>query len=122
MDCPYCTVPAAARIHSEHAVAFAADPPAGDGHITIVPKTHIPSVRALPMASQQGAWTLVSELCGRLRPGVVPHGVFSIGFLDGLTAAVPVPHTVIHIVPRRAGQNVVLPECGEWIADDGAVG
>jgi diadenosine tetraphosphate (Ap4A) HIT family hydrolase len=42
--------------------------------------------------------------------------------VDGLTATTPVPHTVIHVVPRRSGKDVVLPECGEWIADDAVVG
>ena len=123
MNCPYCAI-AAARvwIESEHAVAFSADAPATDGHIIVVPKEHVPSIHALPMAVQKSVWALVSEVRGRLRTGIVPDGGFSIGFLDGLTAAVPVPHTVIHVVPRRAGEDVALPECGEWIADDGVMG
>jgi hypothetical protein len=41
--------------------------------------------------------------------------------VDGLTTAESVPHTVIHVIPRRAGENVALPECGEWIGDDGVL-
>lgn len=63
-------------------------------------------------------WALVSEVRGRLRTGLVPDAGFSIGFVDGLTAE-PAPHTVIHIVPRRAGEQIALPECTEWISDDG---
>jgi diadenosine tetraphosphate (Ap4A) HIT family hydrolase len=74
------------------------------------------------MAVQKAVWALVSEVRGKLRTGLVPDGGFSIGFEDGLKAVVPVPHTVIHVEPRRAGDGVVLPECGEWIADDGVVG
>ena len=48
--------------------------------------------------------------------GVLPDGGFSIGF-DEAGA-----QTLIHLVPRRAGDGVVLPQCGEWIADDGVVG
>jgi diadenosine tetraphosphate (Ap4A) HIT family hydrolase len=66
-------------------------------------------------------WALVSEVRGRLRAELVPDRGFSIGFVDGLTAT-PVPHMVVHVVPRRAGATVVLPECREWIADDGVVG
>lgn len=29
--------------------------------------------------------------------------------------------TVIHVVPRWAGENVESPECGEWIKDDGVL-
>jgi hypothetical protein len=96
--------------------------PVTDGHIIVAPREHVASIHALPMAAQQDVWALVSEVRGRLRTGLVPDGGFSIGFLDGLTAAVPVPHTVVHVVPRRAGEDVELPECGEWIADEGVVG
>ena len=44
-----------------------------------------------------------------------------IGWSHGLTAAEPAPHTVIHIVPRRAGDRVALPDCSEWINDDGVL-
>ena len=61
------------------------------------------------------------------RAGPTAHGNgagwrFCIGFADGLTAAEAVPHTVIHIVPRRAANHVTLPECNEWISDDGVLG
>ena len=56
---------------------------------------------------------------GRLRTGLVPDEGFAIGFVDGLTATVPVLHTVIHVVPRQVGEQVALPECTEWISDDG---
>lgn len=70
-------------IESEHAIAFAADPPAVEGHIMVVPKEHISSIHVLPMAAQQGVWALVSEARGRLRTRLVPDGG-----LDGVTATV----------------------------------
>ena len=66
-------------------------------------------------------WALVADVRGRLRTGLVPDGGFAIGLVDGLTAAEPVPHTVIHVVPRRAGDRVVLPACNEWIDDAGVL-
>jgi histidine triad (HIT) family protein len=93
------------RIDTEHAIAFAADAPAAKGHIVVVPKEYVPSIHALPIAAQKGVWALVSEVRGRLRTGLVPDGWFIIGFLDGLTAAVPVPHAVIQVLPRRAGDR-----------------
>ena len=53
--------------------------------------------------------------------GLVPEDGFSIGLVDGLTAAEPVPHTVIQVLPRRVGNRVALPECGEWVDDDGVL-
>ena len=116
--CPFCSIPANRTwIESEHAIAFAADAPTADGHIVVVPKQHVPSTHALPIAAQKGVWALVSEVRGRLRTGMVPDAGFSIGFVDGLTAAELAQHTVVHVVPRRAGDRA-LPECGEWINDD----
>jgi hypothetical protein len=31
------------------------------------------------------------------------------------------PNTVIQVVPRRTGDRVALPECSEWISDDGVL-
>jgi histidine triad (HIT) family protein len=118
----FCSVPKAQIwIDAEHAIAFAADEPVADGHIVIVPKGHIPSVHALQGEAQKGVWALVSDVSGRLRTGLVPDAGFSIGFVDGLTTAEPVPHTVIHVVPRRAGDQVALPDCSGWIHDDGVL-
>jgi histidine triad (HIT) family protein len=103
-------------IESEHAIAFAADAPATEGHIVVVPKEHVPSVHALPMAAQKGVWALLTDARGRLRTGLVPDRGFSIGF--GAAG----PHALIHLVPRRSGNKVELPECGEWIEDDGVLG
>ena len=111
VPCPFCSIPAnRVWIESEHAIAFAADAPAAEGHIVIVPTEHVPSIHALPIAAQKDVWALVSDVRGRLRTGLVPDAGFAIGFVDGLTAAVPVPHTVIHIVPRRAEDRIELPE------------
>jgi diadenosine tetraphosphate (Ap4A) HIT family hydrolase len=115
VDCPYCSIPAARIwIDAEHAIAFAADAPATEGHIVVALKQHFPSIHALPIAAQRGVWDLVGEVRGRLRAGVVPDGGFSIGF-DELGE-----HAAVHVVPRSAGDGVELPE-GVWVADDGVM-
>jgi diadenosine tetraphosphate (Ap4A) HIT family hydrolase len=54
----------------------------------------------------------------RLRTGLTPDAGFGIGFVDTLSAKQPVHHTVIHVIPRRAGDHLLLPDCSEWIVDD----
>jgi diadenosine tetraphosphate (Ap4A) HIT family hydrolase len=55
---------------------------ATEGRIVVVPKEHVPSVHALPMAVQGEVRALLSNVRGRLRTGMVPDGGFSLGF-DG---------------------------------------
>jgi HIT domain len=98
--CPFCSIPANRTwIESEHAIAFAADAPTADGHIVVVPKQHVPSTHALPIAAQKGVWALVSEVRGRLRTGMVPDAGFKYrlcGWADrGRTGAT-------HRGPRRS--------------------
>jgi histidine triad (HIT) family protein len=116
VDCPFCSIPAARIwIESEHAIAFAADAPATEGHIVVTPKEHVPSIHALPMASQKDVWKLVGDVRGRLRTGLVPDSGFSIGFDESGE------HAVVHVVPRQKGDGVELPQDREWIADDGVL-
>jgi diadenosine tetraphosphate (Ap4A) HIT family hydrolase len=121
--CPLCIARATKHpwIDAEHAIVFAADVPVTDGHIVVLPKEHVASIHALPIAVQKGIWSLLSEVRDRLRTGLVPDAGFSIGFVDALSAAEPVEHTVIHVVPRRKGDQVTLPQCSEWIHDDGVL-
>jgi hypothetical protein len=51
----------------------------------------------------------------------MPGGGFSIGFLDGLAAAVPVAPIVIHMVPRRGLGRTWIYRSGKWVKDDGEV-
>ena len=90
-------------IESEHAVAFAADPPAVEGHIMVVPKQHISSIHVLPMAAQQGCgpWYL------RHADGCAPGSCRTVVWM-GLRRRYRYPHTVIHVVPRRTGDRVEL--------------
>ena len=104
---------------AEHAIALAADATATDGHTLVVPKAHVASIHALPVVAQKEIWSLLSEVRDRLRTGLMSDAGFSIGFVDALSAAEPVDHAVLHIIPRRKGDRILLPECSEWISDDG---
>jgi histidine triad (HIT) family protein len=115
VDCPYCSIPAARIwIDSEHAIAFAADAPVTEGHIVIALKQHVPSIHELPITAQRSVWGLVDQVRGRLRSGLMPDGGFSIGF-DELGS-----HAAIHVVPRRTGDDLELPEF-VWVVDDGVM-
>jgi hypothetical protein len=90
-------------------------PPATDGHMIVVPKMHVASVHALPMAAQRGVWDLVGKVRGKLRTGLVPDGGFSIGFDEAG------PHAAVHVVPRNA-DDAVEPPGALWVVDAAVLG
>ena len=94
---------------------------ASDGHILVAPKEHVSTIHVLPIEAQRAVWSLVWEVRRRLRTGLVPDTGFTIGIADGLTRSDGVAHTVIHIIPRRTDDALTLPNCSEWIDDDGVL-
>lgn len=53
--CIYCSVQGSDRVwvEAEHAVALAADVPAAEGHMIVVPREHAGSIHALPIAARK---------------------------------------------------------------------
>ena len=82
-----------------------------------MPKEHVPSIH-VTVAAQKGVLALVPDAddcaagsCHRMASRIR-------GWADGGES---VPHTVIHVVTRRTSDRVGLPECSEWIDDDGVL-
>ncbi len=99
---------------TKHAIVFTADIPVAEGGSQ---KPHFE--RSCPVDRRaEGRVGLGIRGTRSAANRAVPDGGFSIGLMDGLTMTMPVPHTVMH-VSRRAGDTVALPECREWIHDDG---
>ena len=55
-------------IESEHAVAFAGNAPAAEGHIVVVPREHVPSIPALPIVAPSDSWMGLRRLSRRHTP------------------------------------------------------
>ena len=104
-------------------MAFAADPPATDGHILVVPKEHVASIHALPIAAQKEIWSLLSEVPDRLRTGQAHSNDFSRGrlklALKFLHACQDTFHVVLRLAKRRdtlvtinrTKTSIIRPNC-----------
>ena len=120
--CVYCAVQGSNRvwIDAEYAVAFATDPRFRRSYHRRAQGAR--QQRSCP--PDRSAEGRVGPILGRTRPvanGLTPDAGFSIGFLDALSAQQLLDHAVVHVIRRRMGDHVVLPDCSEWIADDGVI-
>jgi diadenosine tetraphosphate (Ap4A) HIT family hydrolase len=112
-SCLFCAIECGRPwIETEHAMALPNAAPVTDGHTLVVPRKHVANVYELGPAEQQAVWELVSEVRKRLLIGLAPAGL-SIGFSD-----VAGHHVHVHVVPRRAGEDLTLPADIEWVTDD----
>jgi hypothetical protein len=62
---------------------------------------------------------LIPEVRSQLQTDLFSDAGFAIGIEDGLTRPDGLAHTIVHVIPRRADDALTLPECSEWIRDDG---
>lgn len=124
-DCVFCQIverEAPADIYWEwsHALAFTPLNPVVPGHLLVIPKNHAKNAAANPFDAS-GAFLCAAELAERI-------GDCNIITSVGEAATQTVLHTHIHIVPRRAGDEIKLPwspvsqtadrPCGKGVQDE----
>jgi histidine triad (HIT) family protein len=108
-SCIFCRIirqeiPAEVVHASERAVAFLDIEPLADGHVVVIPRTHVARVRDLAAADAEGLFRAVAELAGPVQRATAAEGT-TIGINDGEVTGQTVPHVHVHIVPRRRGDG-----------------
>ena len=108
-SCIFCRIireeiPAEVVHTSPRAVAFLDVQPLGDGHVVVIPTTHVARVRDLEAADAEGLFLAVAELAGPIQRAAGGEGT-TIGINDGEVTGQTVPHVHVHIVPRRRGDG-----------------
>lgn len=97
----------------QHAVAFLDAFPVAPGHVLITPRRHVE--RLADLTSQEGtamfalAQRLAASICDQLAPAVNLH------LSDGAEADQDVPHVHLHVIPRHAGDQVVMELPGDRV-------
>lgn len=104
-DCVFCTLPREhIRGENLHAIYIRDSAPVSPGHTLIIPRRHIASV----FDATAGEWleflVLMDLARQELDEEFQPEG-YTIGIDDGQAAGQSVPHLLIHLIPRYAGDS-----------------
>ena len=117
-QCVFCRilageVPSSQVLDNDLIVAFLDIRPANPGHTLVLPRRHVESFTELsPMEVEQLA------LCGQRIAAALKQGfdgceAVSFSLADGAAAGQDVPHTHLHVVPRRAGDGLGWRAAGQ---------
>jgi diadenosine tetraphosphate (Ap4A) HIT family hydrolase len=106
-------VPSSPVLDNDLIVAFLDIRPVNPGHTLVLPRRHVESFTELsPMEVQQLA------LCGQRIAAALKQGfdgceAVTFSLADGAAAGQDVPHTHLHVVPRRAGDGLGWRAAGQ---------
>ena len=117
-SCVFCRIlaaelPSSPVLESDLVVAFLDIHPANPGHTLVLPRRHVESFTELsPMEVEQLA-RCGQRIAAALKQGF--HGCEAVTFslADGVAAGQDVPHTHLHLVPRRTGDGLVWGTAGQ---------
>ena len=111
-DCPICelvTDKSLTLFEDEHVVGLVASEPVAPGHIIVVSKQHAPILEAIPDAVVRRMVVVANKLSMAVFEAVGAQGT-NLLIQNGLPAGQAKPHCMVHIIPRREGDNLKL----EW--------
>ena len=81
--------------------------PAAAGHVLIIPKEHYSDMFSLPEEVAAKVYPLAQKVAAKVKEAVGAEGI-NIIQNNGETAGQSVHHFHLHIVPRKAGDGIVL--------------
>ena len=121
-DCIFCRIAAGTaaceEIYRDDAtMAFMDINPANDGHCLVIPKAHFENVFDLPPALFGTVASTASKVAHAVNEVLRPGGI-SLVQANGAAAGQSVLHVHIHVLPRRAGDNLLM----NWSRDGGDEG
>ena len=112
-DCLFCRIVAgeipSVRVHEdERTVAFMDIAPATRGHLLVVPRAHADDVHDIDPSDLAACATAAKHLAARLRDRLGAEGINLLSS-SGEAAWQSVGHFHMHVIPRYAGDPLVLP-------------
>lgn len=110
-DCTFCALIAGrapVRIveEDEHVVAFLDAFPVAPGHVLVTPRRHVERLADLTPPEGAAVFALAQRLATTIRQRLAP--AVNLHLSDGAEADQDVPHVHLHVIPRHAGDRVVL--------------
>jgi histidine triad (HIT) family protein len=98
----------------DHVLAILDANPASAGHILLMPKSHYPTLQALPEEIGKHLFVTTKRLSHTLLRTLKQQGVSgtSLFLAEGKDAGQKAQHCILHIIPRREqdGINLQLPQ------------
>jgi histidine triad (HIT) family protein len=95
-------VPASVVLENDLVIAFLDIRPANPGHTLVVPRRHVHSFTDLTSTEVAQVALCGQRVAAALKRGAVPCEGITVSLADGAAAGQDVPHTHLHIIPRRA--------------------
>ncbi len=111
--CVFCRIsagesPASVVYSDERVLAFMDIQPVNPGHVLVVPRQHVASVRELDVDLGAQVWRAAMRIARTLpRAGVRMEGL-NLFVADGAPAGQDVFHVHLHVIPRFAGDGFGL--------------
>ena len=117
-QCVFCRilageVPSSQVLDNDLIVAFLDVHPANPGHTLVLPRRHVESFTELsPMEVEQLA-RCGQRITAALKQGFHGCEAVTVSLADGAAAGQDVPHTHLHVVPRRTGDGLGWRAAGQ---------
>jgi len=79
--------------------------PASVGHVILLPKEHYAVMPQVPEATLRNMAVVIKKLSNSILKGIVANGT-NIFIANGSAAGQKAPHFMVHVIPRRDGDNI----------------
>ena len=111
-ECIFCSIVAGAspchEIYRDDATFALMDiNPANDGHCLVIPKAHFGNIFEMPPEAFAAVASTVVKVARAVNDELRPGGL-SVLQANGALAGRTVPHVHVHILPRRADDNLLI--------------
>jgi histidine triad (HIT) family protein len=111
-ECVFCKIVAGtsdcqAIYEDEATLAFMDIHPANDGHCLVIPKAHFETVFDMPPAAFGAVGSTVAKVARVVNEVLRPGGI-SLVQANGELAGQSVLHVHVHVLPRRAGDDLLI--------------
>ncbi len=112
MDCIFCKIiageiPCFKLYESDDTLAFMDINPANEGHALVIPKEHFADVQAVSNAAISSTVITAKMIAAAVEKTLSPDGI-NLLQCNGPAAAQSVLHFHMHVLPRRAGDELKL--------------
>ena len=112
-DCIFCgiisgRIPCTKIFENQSVLAFLDIHPAAEGHVLVVPKTHVERIDQADGQVLSEIGKVLPKLTGAVKKAIQADG-YNVLCNNGPASGQAVGHLHFHIIPRKTGDNVMKP-------------